>query len=56
MRDRKLTGPWAGFSFKGGRLGWLACSTASRLNSALSFLRFDMDTPHGLELPHGAIE
>lgn len=20
MRDRKLTGPWAGFSFKGGRL------------------------------------
>src|SRR5690606_23845100 len=25
--------------------GWLACSTAPRLNSALNFLRFDMNTP-----------
>src|SRR5690606_38046282 len=27
--------------------GWLACSTAPRLNSALNFLRFDMNTPGG---------
>src|SRR5690606_11983276 len=25
--------------------GWLACSIAPRLNSALNFLRFDMNTP-----------
>ena len=31
--------------------GWLACSTAPRLNSALNFLRFDMNTPHGLDRP-----
>src|SRR5690606_38846373 len=31
--------------------GWLACSTAPRLNSVLNFLRFDMNTPHGLDRP-----
>jgi hypothetical protein len=27
------------------------CSTAARLNSALNFLRFDMNTPQGLDRP-----
>jgi hypothetical protein len=27
--------------------GWLACSSAPRLNSTLNFLRFDMNTPIG---------
>lgn len=31
--------------------GWLACSTAPRFNSALNFLRFDVNTPHGLDRP-----
>src|SRR5690606_29672500 len=38
--------PWAQLT-----PGWLACSTAPRLNSALNFLRFDMNTPHGLHRP-----
>src|SRR5690606_159030 len=32
--------------------GWLACSTAPGLNSALNFLRFDMNTPQGLDRPY----
>lgn len=30
---------------------WLACSTAPRLDPALNFLLFDMNTLHGLNRP-----
>ena len=32
-------------------LSRLACSSAPRLDSALNFLRVDMNTPHGLDRP-----